>query len=109
MNIQIQSSGFDADAKLIDFINQKLEKLSKFHNKIIEIDVHMTLDSHQKVKDKIAKLRCQIPNHTLFAESTAKSFEQALSETSDDLTRQIKKKKDIIQDRNQREKAIFKR
>lgn len=109
MNIQIQSSGFNADIKLVELINQKIDKLTKFHDKIIDVVVHMTLDNHKKVKDKVVRLKCHIPNHTLFAESTAKSFEIAVAETTDDLTRQIKKKKDIMKDKNQKEKSSFKR
>ena len=33
MKIQIQSIHFDADQKLIDFIERKLEKLETFHDK----------------------------------------------------------------------------
>ena len=36
MNIQIHSVRFDADKKLIDFLHQKLEKLTQFGEDIVK-------------------------------------------------------------------------
>ena len=36
MNVQIQTVHFDADQKLLDHVTAKIEKLSTFHDKIID-------------------------------------------------------------------------
>ena len=94
MNTKIQSVGFSADKKLLDFIEVKSKKLLTFHDKIIDNDIHLKLDSHTKVKDKVVYFRCNIPNASLFAEATAKSFEEAVDEAIDEIRRQLNKKKD---------------
>lgn len=94
MNTKIQSVGFSADKKLLDFIEAKSQKLLTFHDKIIDNDIHLKLDNHTKVKDKVVHFRCNIPQVSLFAEATAKSFEEAVDEAIDEIRRQLNKKKD---------------
>ena len=55
MNVQIQTVHFDADSKLLELVNSKVEKLKTFHDRIIAVEIYLKLDnlSHQ-VKDKMA-------------------------------------------------------
>lgn len=48
MNRKIQADGFVADLKLVEFIEAKTDKLITFYDKIIDIDVKLKTDSHQK-------------------------------------------------------------
>lgn len=95
MNRKIQADGFVVDQKLVDFIEAKTDKLTTFFDKIIDIDVKLKTDSHQKIKDKVVHMLCHIPGNNLFVESTAKTFEEATDEAVEDLKRQIKRKKEI--------------
>ena len=95
MNRKIQADGFVADLKLVEFIEAKTDKLIIFYDKIIDIDVKLKTDSHQKIKDKIVHILCHIPSSNLFVEAKAKSFEEATDEAVEDLKRQIKRKKEI--------------
>jgi putative sigma-54 modulation protein len=95
MNIIIQANGFIVDQKLKDLIELKLSKLTTYYEKIIDMDVKLSLDSHAKIKDKVMHVLCHIPNGRLFVESKAKSFEVALDNSVDDMKRQIQKKKNI--------------
>ncbi len=45
MNIQIHSVRFDADKKLIDFVNQKLAKLKQYSEDIVNAEVYLRLDN----------------------------------------------------------------
>lgn len=99
MNRKIQADGFVVDQKLVTFIESKTDKLTTFFDKIIDIDVKLKTDSHQKIKDKIVHILCHIPNNNLFVEAKAKTFEEATDEAVEDLKRQIKRKKEIAQDK----------
>ena len=94
MNVNIQTVHFDADIKLIEYINHKMEKLNTFHDRIIQVDVFLKLDNVvHKIKDKIAEIRIQIPRHQLFVKSTSKSFEQSFDDAFESIVNQIKRKK----------------
>jgi putative sigma-54 modulation protein len=95
MNVDIQSVHFEADNKLIDYINQKIEKLNQFSDRIIGVHVFLKLDNVVHViKDKIAEIRVHIPRHQFFVKSTSKSFEESFDDAFDSMVTQLKKNKE---------------
>ena len=67
MNIQIHSVRFDADQELIDFVNQKLEKLTQFGEDIVNVEVYLRLDKDQERENKISEMVRQLKyNHFFF-------------------------------------------
>lgn len=94
MRIDIQTPHFTADQSLIDFITTKLNKISKYSDRITDIIVYLKLESSSKVKDKMVELKLAIPGDTLISSSTDKSFEAAFDNANDSLVRQIKKYKE---------------
>lgn len=95
MNVNIQTVHFNADGKLIEYINRKLEKLNSFHDRIIKVDVFLKLDNVvHNIKDKIAEIRVHVPRRQLFVKATSKSFEGSFDDAFDSIINQIKKTKD---------------
>jgi putative sigma-54 modulation protein len=95
MNVNIQTVRFDADTKLVDYINRKLEKLGTFHDRIISVDVFLKLDNVvHTIKDKIAEIRVHVPRHQFFVKATSKSFEGSFDDALESLVNQIKRKKE---------------
>jgi len=95
MTVNIQTVRFDADSKLIDHVNRKLQKLSSYHDRIVKVDVYLKLDNvvHQ-IKDKIAEIRVTIPKHEFFVKQSSKSFEESFDGAMDSITAQLKKVKE---------------
>jgi putative sigma-54 modulation protein len=95
MTVNIQTVRFDADSKLIDHVNRKIEKLGNYHDRIIKVDVFLKLDNvvHQ-IKDKIAEIRVKVPRHEFFVKQTTKSFEESFDAALDSLITQIKRTKE---------------
>ena len=95
MNVNIQTVHFDADSKLIEYVNRKLEKLGNFSDRIIQVNVFLKLDNVvHAIKDKIAEIRVHIPRHNFFVKSTSKSFEESFDDAFDSLITQIKRNKE---------------
>lgn len=95
MNVNIQTVRFDADARLIEYINRKLQKLNTFHDRIIKVSVFLKLDNVvHTIKDKIAEIRVHVPRHEFFVKSTSKSFEGSFDNAFDSIITQIKRKKE---------------
>jgi putative sigma-54 modulation protein len=93
MNIQIHSVRFDADKKLIDFVNLKLEKLTQFDEEIVNAEVYLRLDKDQERENKISEIRLELPGGPLFAKKQSKTFEESTDEAIDALKVQITKHK----------------
>lgn len=75
MNINVQSIKFDADQKLLDFIDKKVGKLDKFFDNIISTDVVLTV---QPDHGKTVRIKLGIPGDDLHVERTAVTFEDAV-------------------------------
>jgi putative sigma-54 modulation protein len=95
MNTQIHAVHFDADAKLIHHVNKRLTKLPSFHDRITSVEVYLKLDNlaHQ-IKDKVAEIKVNVPQHQFFAKHGSKSFEESFDHAFDSLLIQIKRKKE---------------
>lgn len=94
MNVQIQTVHFDADTKLLEHVNKKVEKLRTFHDHIIGVDIYLKLDNiaHQ-VKDKIAEIKVYVPKHSYFVKQSTKTFEESFDKALDSMANQLKRQK----------------
>ena len=94
MMLNIQTVHFDADNKLVDYINHKLQKLITFNGRIIKVNVFLKLDNvAHAIKDKIAEISVHVPRHNFFVKSSSKSFEESFDCALDSLINQMKRKK----------------
>lgn len=95
MNVNIQTVHFDADSKLVNYIEKKMSKLPQFHERITKVDVYLKLDNVvHTIKDKIAEIKVHIPGYDFFVKQSSKSFEESFDNALDSLITQIKRKKE---------------
>lgn len=93
MNVQIHSVRFDADKKLIDFIHQKLGKLSQVGEDIVNAEVFLRLDKDVEKENKISEIRLVLPGGPLFARKQSKTFEESMDGAVDAIKKQITRHK----------------
>jgi len=93
MDLNVHSVHFDADRKLVDFINNKVNKLELFFDNIISGEVYLRLDKSSKNENKVAEIKLALPGKEVFAKKQCKSFEEAADLACDALRRQVKKHK----------------
>jgi putative sigma-54 modulation protein len=96
MKLQMHSIHFDADRKLIDFIQKKADKLDTFYDQIIDGEVFMRIDKNENNANKIVEIKLNVPGKQFFAKNQADSFEAATDEAVEGLRRQIKKYKEKL-------------
>ena len=97
MNIIIQTVHFDADEKLLDFVEKKVQKLATFHDRITKVDVFLKLDNLvHAIKDKVVEINIHIPKHDCFVKSSSKTFEASFEQAFDAVANQLKKKKEKL-------------
>ena len=95
MNVQIQTVHFDADSRLLDHVNAKIEKLKTFHDKIIGAEIYLKLDNKsQQVRDKIAEIKVHVPKHSYFVKHQSKTFEESFDLAFNSLVTQVKRQKE---------------
>ncbi|MGQ0829600.1 MAG: ribosome hibernation-promoting factor, HPF/YfiA family [Bacteroidota bacterium] len=96
MNTKIQSLHFDADKKLLEFIQERVNKLTNYHDGIISSDVTLRIDKSNAADNKVAEIKLHIPGNDLFAKKQCKTFEEAVDTSIDALKIQVKKRKEKV-------------
>ncbi len=93
MDIKVHSIHFDADIKLINFIEEKVGKLTQYDSSIIAGEVFLRLDKSETKENKVAEIKLNVPGKDLFAKSQCRSFEEAVDKTVEALRKQVRKHK----------------
>jgi putative sigma-54 modulation protein len=106
MTINIQSVHFDADRKLLDFVQEKVGKLNTFYDGIINHDVILRLDKSSNTDNKIAEIKISGKGIDFFAKKQCVSFEEAIDLVCEALKTQIKKHKNKVLDQTVSATAI---
>lgn len=93
MNVKIQAVKFDADKKLVDFINSKVNKLERFTDEAVGAEVFLKVDKDNDLGNKVVTIRLEVPGNDLVADFRSKSFEESVDECVEALKKQIEKHK----------------
>src|SRR4249920_3193917 len=97
MKINTTSIHFDADQKLVDYIQRKTSKLEQFFDRIIDAHIYLKLENSGQVKDKIVEMKLKVPGDILMATEVSKTFEASTDAAVDNMKRQLNRYKERIQ------------
>ena len=95
MKVQVHSIHFDADIKLIDFIQKKLDKLDTFYNRLVDGEVFLRLNN-EGIENKTVEIKLRVPGSMLFDNEMARSFEAATEMETYEIRMQLNKFKTKI-------------
>lgn len=94
MKLQIHSIHFDADKKLLDYIEKKANKLHTFFDRITDGEVYLKLEKGEALENKIVEIKLNIPGGNVFVKEKSRTFEAATDIGIDALEKQLKKFKE---------------
>lgn len=98
MKVFTQSVNFNADKKLINYAEEKVNSLIKFHDKIVDAEVFLKVQNTSDKENKITEVKINIPGHELIVKRETRSFEEGLNMAVDNLKRQLKRHKEKLRD-----------
>ena len=94
--MNVEDHQFDADVKLIDVIQGKLNKLERFYDRIIHADVFLRLEPNKKPDNKMVEILLSVPGDKFMVKKYAKSFEEGADICTRSLERVLLKRKEKI-------------
>ena len=97
MKVNVHAVNFTVDGKLVDFTQERIDKLEKYYDKIVSADVFFKVEKTSEKENKIAEIRLHVPGDEFLVKKQCKSFEEAIDLSIDALKTQIKKHKEKIQ------------
>ena len=103
MNISVKSVHFDADVKLLTFIEKKLNRLEKLFERDISAEVLLKLhDTGGRVQEKITEIHLHLPGGWVVDKKSDLTFESAINTSVDTLRRQLVKRKERLNEKGMR-------
>ncbi|OFX37972.1 MAG: 30S ribosomal protein S30 [Bacteroidetes bacterium GWA2_40_14] len=90
----MQSVHFDADGKLLEFIENKLSKLDHIYDQIVGAEVVLKIEKSEDSQNKVTDIKILIPGNDLFSKRQAKTFEEATDLAVEALLKQLKRIKE---------------
>ncbi|MDT0688556.1 ribosome-associated translation inhibitor RaiA [Salegentibacter sp. F188] len=94
MKVNVQSVNFNADKKLVDFIQRRLDKLENYYDKIVFADVYLKVQNTSGKENKITEILLSIPGGDIMVKKTCRKFEECVDECVSSLQRQLIKRKE---------------
>ncbi len=95
MKLQVHSIHFNADSKLVEFIQRKVDKLETFYDRVVDGEVFLRINN-EGVDNKTVEIKVKVPGSQLFAKEQARSFEAATDLATEALRNQLKKYKEKL-------------
>ena len=96
MKVNAQSVNFNADIKLINFLQNRLDKLETFYDKVISSDVYLKVENTSSKENKIVEIRLNVPKNNFIVKKQCKSFEEAVDTACNSLERKLIKNKEKL-------------
>ncbi|HEX2900979.1 MAG TPA: ribosome-associated translation inhibitor RaiA [Bacteroidia bacterium] len=96
MKLEIQSIHFDADQKLLDYIQKKCDKLDQFFDKITSGQVYLRVEKKGEHSLKSVEIKVLVPGETLLVNEESFSFEEGVDNATENLKRQLKRYKEKL-------------
>lgn len=93
MKVNFQSVNFNADQKLVNFIQGKLDKLEAHFDNVIHANVYLKVDNTNSKENKISEILLSIPGEGIICKKRSKRFEVGVDECVSSLQRQLRKRK----------------
>jgi putative sigma-54 modulation protein len=90
MKIHVQNVGLTPRQELLDLIDEKLGKLDRFSDRILEARVTLRVEKAEAPNNKTMEVKLVIPGDDIFVKKTGESFEEVVLKISDTLQREVK-------------------
>ncbi|WP_397363399.1 ribosome hibernation-promoting factor, HPF/YfiA family [Olleya sp. R77988] len=93
MKVNTQAVNFNADQKLLDFIQKRMNKLEMYYDKVIQSEVYLKVENRSNKLNKIFEAKINVPGDSLIVKKQCKSFEEGVDTAVASLRRQLEKRK----------------
>ena len=96
MKVNVHAVNFTVDGKLVDFIQERMNKLEKYYDKVVDADVFLKLEKSNDKENKVAEIKVNVPGDDFMVKKQCKTFEEAVETAADSLERLLVKRKEKL-------------
>jgi len=90
---------FEVNANLKQLIQDKIEKLTTYFDRIYKADIYLKLKEDNVRDGKMVEINLHVPVKDIFAKDTEDTYEKAMAKVAKKLETQLKRRKEILANR----------
>lgn len=98
MKVNVQAVNFTVDRKLVNFVQERMDRLEKYYDKIVSADVFLKVEKTSDKENKFAEIKINVPGDDFLVKKQCKTFEEAVELIAESLERLLVKRKEKIRD-----------
>ncbi len=96
MKVNVHAVNFTVDRKLVDFVQEKMDKLEKYYDKVVSSDVFLKVEKTSDKENKLVEIKINVPGDDFVVKKKCKTFEEAIDLATESLERLLVKRKETI-------------
>lgn len=96
MKVNVQAVNFTVDRKLVDFVQERMDKLEKYYDKIVSAEVFLKVEKTSEKENKFVEIKINVPGDDFLVKKQCKTFEEAVELSAESLERLLVKRKEKI-------------
>ena len=75
MKVNVNAVNFNVDRKLVDFVTERMDKLEKYYDKVVVVDVFLKVEATSEKENKIVEIKVHVPGDDLIVKKQCESYE----------------------------------
>lgn len=96
MKVNVNAVNFNVDRKLVDFVQERMDRLDKYYDKIVSSEVFLKVEKTSDKENKIVEVKIHVPGDDFVVKKQCKTFEEAVDMSAESLERLLVKRKEKI-------------
>lgn len=96
MKVNVHAVNFTVDKKLVDFVQERMDKLEKYYDRVVSTDVFLKVEKTSEKENKIVEIKINVPGDEFLVKKQCKSFEEAVEQAAESLERLLVKRKEKL-------------
>ena len=96
MKVNVHAVNFNVDGKLVGFIQDRMDKLEKYYDRVVSSDVFLKVEKTSDKENKIVEVKIHVPGDEFIVKKQCKTFEGGVELSSEALERVLLKRKEKI-------------
>ncbi len=96
MKVNVHAVNFTIDKKLIDFVQERMDRLEKYYDKVVSSDVFLKVEKTSDKENKIVEMKINVPGDDFLVKKQCKTFEEATDQAAESIERLLVKRKEKL-------------
>jgi len=96
MKVNVHAVNFNVDGKLVGFIQERMDRLEKYYDKVVSADVFLKVEKTSEKENKVVEIKMLVPGDEFMVKKQCKTFEEAVEQSAETLERLLTKRKEKV-------------